>query len=110
MHSTTNPSKLVRYSTAEGLICAQSLVETAALSNAFARSNLMDAQASGQLPPRQEAGGLHSKRSSRDYSQMDSQSSDLRRHYHAFSSQASSQLEVPPRIPDGYPVHQVLRV
>ncbi len=73
-------------------------MDMAALSNAFARSNLMEAQATGQLPPRQEMGGLHSKRSSRDYSQsnlMESQASDLRRQYDAFSSQASSQLQVP---------------
>ncbi len=69
-------------------------MDMAALSNAFARSNLMEAQASGQLPPRQDLGGLHSKRSSRDYSQMESQASDLRRQYDAFSSQASSQLQV----------------
>ena len=66
----------------------------AALSNAFARSNLMEAQASGQLPPRQDPGGLPSKRTSRDYSQMDTQASDLRRQYDALSSQASSQLQV----------------
>ena len=66
-------------------------MDMAALSNAFARSNLMEAQASGQLPPRQDLGG---KRSSRDYSQMESQASDLRRQYDAFSSQASSQLQV----------------
>ena len=58
----------------------QGLGDMAALSNAFARGSLMEAQASGQLPP---AGG-HSKRSSRDYGH----------HYDAFSSQASSQLQV----------------
>ena len=44
----------------------------------------MEGQASGQLPP---AGG-HSKRGSRDYGH----------HYDAFSSQASSQLQVEPCI------------
>ena len=68
----------------------------AALSNAFARSNLMEAQASGQLPPRQDPGVLHSKRASRDYSQMEPQASDLRRQYETLSSQASSQLQVLP--------------
>ena len=58
----------------------QGLADIAALSNAFARSSLMEGQASGQLPP---AGG-HSKRSSRDYGH----------HYDGFSSQASSQLQV----------------
>ena len=55
----------------------------------------MEAQASGQLPP----AGLHSKRASRDYSQMDSQASDLRRQYDALSSQSSSQLQARPPSP-----------
>ena len=59
----------------------QGSVDMATLSNAFARSNLMEAQASGQLPPRQESAGLHSKRTSRDYSGMEPQASDLRRQY-----------------------------
>ena len=66
----------------------QNMGEIAALSNAFARSNLMEAQASGQLPPRGEAAAqLSSKRNSREYSGQQGL-------YEALSSQASSQLQV----------------
>ena len=69
-------------------VSLQSMGEIAALSNAFARSNLMEAQASGQLPPRGEAAAqLSSKRNSREYSGQQGL-------YEALSSQASSQLQV----------------
>lgn len=78
---------------------AQGTADIAALTNAFARGNLMEAQASGQLPPRQESATLHAKRSSRDYSQMETQTSDLRRHYDSFPGQQLQVLQQFPGIP-----------